>query len=88
VFYIFVDGKMVMEADGFGKAMERLLGFYYMLNIKYPQKATLTYEFIQRKLLKIRIEGGRGHKNSSASMAAVLRLICDVNDRIDDENEQ
>jgi hypothetical protein len=73
---------MACSEASFVKAMERLMGFFYIFNIAYPKQASLTYEFMQRMLLRIRIGGTRGHKNGAASMAAVLQLICDVKDKI------
>lgn len=45
VVYVYVDGQMVCSEASFVKAMERLMGFFYIFNISYPKQASWSTSF-------------------------------------------
>jgi hypothetical protein len=60
--HVFVDGQKVAEAASYLGAFQFLFRMYYLLNNFYPKEASLLLEFLQRKMLQIRMEAVRGKK--------------------------
>jgi hypothetical protein len=83
-----VDKERVAACGTFSNAFSTMLAMYYVFNIMYPKKASLTLEFIQRQFLRIRMPVVRGKKSSPTSMSSVFTLMVLVNEALEDETEQ
>jgi hypothetical protein len=84
---VFVDGQNVACLSTIDAAVMMLMGCYYVFNVRYPKSVSLTLEFLQRQMLRIRMEVSRGMKTSAGSMASVTALMVNVHDVVeDDEN--
>lgn len=76
LFYICVEQTLINDGtNDIVQAFCQCFALYYVLNLKYPANFSMTFEFIQRHLLKINPEEGSKTSKSSLKTHSILNKV-------------
>jgi hypothetical protein len=74
-----------MQVSSLLEGIQTVMALFYIFNIRYPKDLSLSCEFLQRQMLRIRLGETRGSKKSSISLASCHALMVAIHDIVEEE---